>query len=123
MRCNEPGWQAMAIPDGRRGIWIRMSDDTKTLEICGGREGDDHYVKLDIGEAISEKLLYETTELLTSFSWAYDISTGEQMLLSKGHKGIIANYLRNIAGYIDDGEIDMLKESRDERERKHTKKG
>ena len=54
LRCEEPGWKlaAMNDPSGRRGIWYRVTEntfgDTVSIEICSGREGDDHYVKLDI---------------------------------------------------------------------------
>lgn len=44
MRCNGPGWIELACPDGRRGLWARVTD--KGIELCAGREGDDAYVSL-----------------------------------------------------------------------------
>lgn len=45
-RAREPGW-ILAVrddPSNRRGIWYRLTPDG--IELCSGREGDDHHVQL-----------------------------------------------------------------------------
>lgn len=55
MRAYQPGWLLAAMPDkaGRRGIWFRPTLDGAgrlvRLEVCGGREGDDHYAMFAVG--------------------------------------------------------------------------
>lgn len=46
-RAAEPGWRQIIASDtsGRRSVWFRR--DGEALEICGGREGDDVFVRLD----------------------------------------------------------------------------
>ena len=39
---DEPGWIELTLPDGRRGVWMRVGEDK--VELCAGREGDDAYV-------------------------------------------------------------------------------
>lgn len=43
MRCEEEGWIQLALPDDRRGLWIRIT--ATALELCAGREGDDDYAR------------------------------------------------------------------------------
>lgn len=95
LRCNEPGYElcAMNDPQGRRGIWKRIeswkrikensfgssackaeelttNDQTiMALELCGGREGDDDYVKLEVGQRITSKLLQALDNIFTTGVW------------------------------------------------------
>lgn len=67
----EPGWwlQVRDDPSQRRGIWTRETPRFSTvvqsfgpierLEICAGREGDDVYVDLRVGDVITEHLLHQ----------------------------------------------------------------
>lgn len=74
MRSSEAGYvlAAMNDPSGRRGIWYRQTDRNTPLEICGGREGDDAYVKMTIGEAITPRMLFEVEDILSRGAWMVD---------------------------------------------------
>ncbi len=70
MRCSEPGWRLVAMndPAGRRGVWIRETATRKgaplALEVCGGREGDDAYVRLAAGDTLDAAALRALAECL-----------------------------------------------------------
>jgi hypothetical protein len=59
MRHQEPGWELLCMydPAGRRGIWTRSRLDGYGIEICTGREGDDDYVIIRIGDVVTAEML------------------------------------------------------------------
>lgn len=73
LRCEELGWRlcAMNDPAQRRGIWYRYDNfsDLKVLELCGGREGDDHYVKLELGQSITFEVIRQLMYTLSTAEW------------------------------------------------------
>lgn len=71
MRMNEPGWVELARPDGRRGVWIRVTD--RGIELCAGREGDDEYLSLEKGKLVSDEDIYHAQEIVCSFEWAREL--------------------------------------------------
>lgn len=68
MRCNEKGWQLIAMhdPAGRRGVWIRFGEDGP-IEFCAGREGDDAY-------ACVTGSTNDLKEVLEYGIWAFDMA-------------------------------------------------
>lgn len=54
-RAEEKGWVPVAVPDQRRGLWVRVNKDS--VEFCAGREGDDEYVKIDCSEEQSKLVI------------------------------------------------------------------
>lgn len=64
IRYEQPGWElcAMHDPAGRRGLWARFSSGPDSIpsviEICAGREGDDAYVRIEQGKALTEEQMY-----------------------------------------------------------------
>jgi hypothetical protein len=58
---------AMNDPSGRRGIWYRCRTDgnRRTLELRGGREGDDVYVKIVEGLPIERDDLQRIADVLS----------------------------------------------------------
>lgn len=77
MRSSEPGYvlAAMNDPSGRRGIWYRESPVDEgarpltKVEICGGREGDDCYISLAIGDVVSPDTLRSLEQILSRGAW------------------------------------------------------
>jgi len=73
MACaNEPGWVPLSIPDGRRGIWARITKDT--FELCSGREGGDEHVVFKKGESVTEETLYHAREVLSTYRYAMEVA-------------------------------------------------
>lgn len=80
MRFEEPGYKQVSLPDpaGRRGLWIRRTppheDDRdalpETIELCAGREGDDDYVKISVGDTITGKTLDALESVVGRIRWA-----------------------------------------------------
>lgn len=64
-RCDEPGWtlEVRDDPSGRRGIWTRSSSPDR-LEICAGREGDDAYLDVRVGQLVTPRLLAALRDVL-----------------------------------------------------------
>lgn len=73
MRCNEPGWEAVAVPDGRRGLWFRRDPQTGKMEICAGREGDDAHVVLTVGECLTAETVTSLEECLLTLQFAAEL--------------------------------------------------
>ena len=80
-RAKEPGWQLITMnavddPTARRGLWIRREE--RVVEICGGREGDDFYVKLEAGQVLTPEQIAELSEMATvgPTGWWDDIEEG-----------------------------------------------
>jgi len=72
MRSNEPGWELTIDGDhDRRGLWVRKTPGL--LEICAGREGDDAYVALRVGEAITEHHLVLLEDVLDTAAFALEV--------------------------------------------------
>jgi len=105
MRCDEPGWTLIALADGRRGIWTRDtgSGDKRVIEVCAGREGDDEYVRLAVGEQVTEQHLFQLEGIFSAFSWATEIAGDEEYRLPLGDRREIATVLRNLARTLADG--------------------
>ena len=72
-RCFDRGWELIAVPDGRRGLWMRRSSSGFILELCAGREGDDAYVKLDIGEPITIEVVHGIVDVLRYLEWSESV--------------------------------------------------
>lgn len=69
----EDHWElaAMEDRDGRRGIWFRVkrTDRTLTLEVCGGREGNDFFVRLVGGRPPTSEEVDELKNILDTSAW------------------------------------------------------
>ncbi len=83
LRCKSEGYvcSSMQDPAGRRGIWFRTEPVpaaeipmVKVLEICAGREGDDEYVKLELGGRITSDILMRLTEILDMGRWNLELA-------------------------------------------------
>lgn len=81
-RASEPGWSLvgeMLDPAGRRGVWYRTTPVTSygetiaRLEICAGREGDDNYAVLSLGETVNERTLHEFADALNTGEWCVSL--------------------------------------------------
>jgi hypothetical protein len=82
MRSDEDGWVPIAVPDGRRGLWMKVTPTT--VELCAGREGDDAYVKFEVGEAVSKSDVKEGLEVLDYFVYALDVQYGNATSIIDG---------------------------------------
>ena len=71
-RCDEEGYLELAKPDGRRGLWMR--ETLQTLELCAGREGDDDYVKLVVGDRLTLETLHRLQGAMLTLRWAYEVA-------------------------------------------------
>lgn len=60
----------MHDPSERRGIWFR--ETRGMLEVCGGREGDDSYVKLEVGKELSQDDLRALATVLDTSRWVLE---------------------------------------------------
>lgn len=69
MRSSQPGWQCASMhdPAGRRGIWFRES--AGVVELCAGREGDDWYARLAVGDTLSGAQIAAILECLSVGAW------------------------------------------------------
>lgn len=81
-RASEPGWSLvgeMLDPAGRRGVWYRTTPVTcygetiTRLEICAGREGDDNYAVLLLGETVNDRTLHEFADALNTGEWCVSL--------------------------------------------------
>lgn len=68
IRSNEQGWTPLSIPDGRRGIWIRVTKDEVAL--CAGREGDDTLVVFRRGDTVGAAHIALAEDVLDTFRCA-----------------------------------------------------
>lgn len=68
-RAYDDGYHLLAMHDssGRRGLWVRVASDE--IELCSGREGDDAYVKLKLGDEITADTMQDLDDV-----FAYAIS-------------------------------------------------
>lgn len=66
LRCEEKGWILCGMNDRstRRGIWYRHNADG-SVELCGGREGDDAYVMLVPGEPVTRAQVDDLVDVLS----------------------------------------------------------
>lgn len=75
-RGYQHGWRAIAIPDGRRGVWIREHADERGLlvkvEVCAGREGDDWHVELVAGQPVDGRDLRALEDCLSTLRWVLE---------------------------------------------------
>lgn len=78
MRCEEPGFEAVDVPDGRRGLWMRTAAasmrQVERLELAAGREGDDALVVLQAGETLTPELLGEVEDALSRLRYACEVA-------------------------------------------------
>jgi hypothetical protein len=77
-------WTLVAMHDEskRRGVWYRVEYEPLTVdryralprsvELCAGREGDDGYVRLAVGDVLTERQLYLLYDVLSTASWMTD---------------------------------------------------
>ena len=91
MRCTLPGFEPLAMhdPSGRRGLWARTIIEggevlvpkegycinppvCEAVEIIAGREGDDAYVKLRVGETITQQKMNALLQLISYVAGAYE---------------------------------------------------
>jgi len=72
MRCNEPGWIELVKPDGRRGVWTRVTDDA--VELCAGREGDDAYVKFALGSNVTKENVSDAAAVVACFKYSCELA-------------------------------------------------
>lgn len=78
MLCDPDGWHEVMLPDGRRGLWEREGKcggcDAPTVEYCAGREGDDAYVRLVVGELVTGDLLAALGDVMATAGWAVEMA-------------------------------------------------
>ncbi len=91
MRCSESGYQRVCLPDGRRGLWLR--DSHHSVELCGGRDGDDSYVKLSLGEPFTVEQSTALLGVIWSVDWAFEVAMEDSGYFS---------FLRRVAHLRDD---------------------
>lgn len=95
-RSSKPYWRlcAMNDPSGRRGIWYRVlprdrldaerdavvtgRDGFDTLELCAGREGDDSYARIAVGEVITRETMMAIESVLATGAWMIDLNDSFQ---------------------------------------------
>lgn len=70
LRAFEPGFEQISVYDERRGVWLRVVLDAATMlpawvELCGGREGDDYFVKLVVGDVMTAEQAKELATIAT----------------------------------------------------------
>lgn len=69
--------ECIACPDGRRGLWMRRTDaDGRPVkvELFAGREGGDWNVTFSAGDVVTDRKLYQLTEVLTTLRYAYEVA-------------------------------------------------
>lgn len=71
LRCSGYGWIPLAVPDGRRGVWIRIT--SVAIELCAGREGDDEYLRLRLKETVTIDHLRAAKRIVEAFALAIAI--------------------------------------------------
>lgn len=71
LRAFEKGWTCCSLhdPSMRRGLWYRTSDDDTSLELCAGREGDDEYIQLKVGQTLTKENLKALGSILNLNTW------------------------------------------------------
>jgi hypothetical protein len=78
VRKDEPGYEEIACPDGRRGLWIRSTEDEQglllRLEFAAGREGDDDYLELQEGERLTRQKLHELRDVMHRLRYAHEVT-------------------------------------------------
>jgi len=78
MKCNEPGFEAVAVPDGRRGLWMRTkrndANEVTEIELAAGREGDDAGVVLREGATITSTTLRLVEECLSYLRFGAELA-------------------------------------------------
>lgn len=77
-RCLRYGWEEVALPDGRRGLWRRHGEcecGALRVELCAGREGDDAYVCFTLGEVVSHAQLADLDEVALCVGWSFEFAT------------------------------------------------
>ena len=70
-RCTGDGWVELARPDGRRGIWMRVTEFS--VELCAGREGDDEYVSFEMGKSPTKRDITQAKDVLAAFEYAQEL--------------------------------------------------
>lgn len=94
MRKDEPGWELIADPDGRRGLWMRQT--VTHLELCAGRDGDDTYVKIELGQEVTTRTLASLAEVMETLRYAVELERD-----TVWHEaGRISGRIRAVASYI-----------------------
>lgn len=85
MRCQVEGAIPLAMhdPDDRRGLWARVvgNDDASItvplrpteIELFAGREGDDAYVKLSMGDVLTPETMEKLGDVITYTEAAYNM--------------------------------------------------
>lgn len=69
---TELGWVEIVDVDGRRGLWIRVTDGS--FEIRAGREGDDHHVEFHVGAMISAEQVAAVRACVETIEWAREMT-------------------------------------------------
>lgn len=77
MRNQQPGWCEIALPDGRRGLWSRVS--LNQLELCAGHDGDDAYIKLTAGDTLSLETICALEDVLNTLRFAWDMEQSRRL--------------------------------------------
>lgn len=69
MRSSEHGWRCASMhdPAGRRGIWFRESPGV--VELCAGREGDDWYARIAVGDTVSREQVASLLDCVAVGAW------------------------------------------------------
>jgi hypothetical protein len=68
-RFDESGYEQIYRHDRRRGVWRRVLRNAATgepeqVDLCAGREGDDHAVTLRAGDTVTPLMLLHLADIL-----------------------------------------------------------
>jgi hypothetical protein len=92
---RERGWVLISAPDGRRGLWMRVTPEA--IEIKAGREGNDWSVRLVLGEVVTDRHVYEARECLEAFVYALGVASDNAVNATGGPSDIFERLAREEA--------------------------
>lgn len=109
-RSSEPGWLPVGAPDGRRGVWVRETDDLE-VEFCAGREGDDEHARLAPGAALDAATMVALRAIAARAAWSRELAESDRASVSARAEadGTFAQCLE-LADRLDEARRDGLAE-------------
>ncbi|EYF07067.1 hypothetical protein [Chondromyces apiculatus] len=76
-RHLQEGFEPVVVPDGRRGIWQRVTHGegrrVTRLELCAGRDGDDQELVLVAGDVVTADQLFALHDSLARVRWSDEL--------------------------------------------------
>jgi hypothetical protein len=110
MNMDEPGFEEVVVPDGRRGLWVRrwirtaeggeVPDPDRWYELGGragptridlaaGREGDDAEVSFRVGDVVDVRQVVLLSELVNTLRYAHEVAA-EDASSAEAQLGVLA---------------------------------